>query len=72
MGSVHKEEGGGVPGAGDGGEGEEGEEEGGSASLSFVVLMLLAVATARLAPDWWEGLNCKVHAGPLMAGTCRL
>lgn len=32
-----------------------------SASLSFVVQMLLATVTAEEARDWWAGLNCKVH-----------
>lgn len=42
-----------------------------SASLSFVVQMLLATVMAREAHDWWAGLNCKVHFR-LMAVAARL
>lgn len=47
----------------------EGVDE--SASLSFVVQMLLATVTAEEARDWWAGLNCKVHFR-LMAVAARL
>ena len=46
-------------GKGAGSEGGGGVDE--SASLSFVVQMLLATVTAQQARDWWAGLNCKVH-----------
>lgn len=42
-----------------------------SASLSFVVQMLLATVTAEEARDWWADLNCKVHFR-LMAVAARL
>lgn len=53
---------------GSGVEGGGGDE---SASLSFVVQMLLATVVAREAHDWWAGLNCKVHFR-LMAAAARL
>lgn len=42
-----------------------------SASLSFVVQMLLATVMAERPCDWSAGLNCKVHFR-LMAAAARL
>lgn len=41
------------------GRGQRGVDD--SASLPFVVQMLLVTVTAEEACDWWAGLNCKVH-----------
>lgn len=49
----------------------EGGEVDESASLAFVVQMLLVTVTAEEARDWWSGLNCKVHFR-LMAVAARL
>lgn len=53
------------------GKGSEGGGVDESASLPFVVQMLLATVTAGETCDWWAGLNCKVHFR-LMAVAARL
>lgn len=58
-GPKHKGSGGGVGVEGKGSEGKGQAHE--SASLAFVVQMLVATVGEGEAPDWWAGLNCKVH-----------
>lgn len=69
FGSKHKDKRGGVTEEGKGSKG--GEEVGCESVVSFVVQMLLETVTAKVACDWWAGLNCKVHLG-LMAVASRL